>query len=331
MRKIPLELTGRLLFSGSCCLMALNVLLVCAALTVQPRHLKLLIIFIFMAVQSSALIIVRRKIVPLIKSYNLLIHSLKSQLPPDQAEQMTSAEGLLSAYTERLFKSFEQKLNQKQTSLTTLQSQINPHFLYNTLDSIRGQALEYRVPEIADMTEALSSFFRYNVSKGANMVPLREELRNIQTYFCIQQYRFENRFSLHVENPDIQALDCYLPKLTLQPLVENCIFHGLEKKTGPGLISIRIALTEKRLLLTITDNGVGISGEKLLTIQESLRRGEPTKSLSSGIALSNVSQRIKLAFGPMYGIEISSQLAVGTEVEIVLPLIDKLEDLNTAV
>jgi len=285
---------------------------------------------IFIGVQIGSLITLCFGILPHVKQLYQFLSQLTDRIessgviPDDEFSP-----DLIETYTGAVLKKYEQQLIRKQAGLSALQSQINPHFLYNTLDSIRGQALEYNIPEIADMTEALSSFFRYNVSKGSDMVPLRDEIRNIQTYFKIQQYRFENRFSLRIDNEDVRVLDYYLPKLTLQPIVENCIFHGLEKKSEHGHIVIKLTMTQTRLLITIIDDGFGISHERLIAIQEILRKGEPTQSSSSGIALSNVSERIKLAFGPIYGLFISSQAGVGTEVEITLPLINKLEEINT--
>lgn len=120
----------------------------------------------------------------------------------------------------------------KQTELTALQSQINPHFLYNTLETIRGQALIDDNEEIAKMVEALSAFFRYSISRKGNLVTLRDELANIENYMLIQRYRFNNRFSMEVliDEEDEEAFDFLIPRLIIQPVVENAIFHGLEEK-----------------------------------------------------------------------------------------------------
>lgn len=272
-------------------------------------------------------------LLPELRQYEKLVRRLKEEIFSDEHTSLSSLNisdtiQLLDMYEKIRMNQYEKNLTKKTGQLAVLQSQINPHFLYNTLDSIRGQALEYHLQEIADMTEALSSFFRYNVSNGPNIVPLRDEIRNIQAYFQIQQYRFENRFSLRIDSEDAQALDCYLPKLTLQPLVENCIFHGLEKISDHGIVTIRILLTQKRLLITVSDNGAGISAETLHSIQKGLTDGDTPRHSSSGIALFNVNERIRLAFGPMYGLTLSSQPDIGTEAEIILPRIDKLEELD---
>jgi len=234
-----------------------------------------------------------------------------------------------------LQKDYTWQLSQKQTTLNALQSQINPHFLYNTLDCIRGQALDHDMDEIASMVEALSSIFRYSISITDTLVPLRDEIHNIQTYFTIQQYRFKNRFLLCINCEDERALNFYLPKLTLQPLVENSIFHGLELMQGGGRVDINITLTEKRLLITVTDDGCGMAPDDLLALQNKLSSPpdySPDPKLKHGIALRNLNRRIKLLFGPDYGIFVSSQLNCGTEIEIVIPAIDrKPEDISGTV
>lgn len=211
----------------------------------------------------------------------------------------------------------------KQAELDALQSQINPHFLYNTLDSIRGHALTEGAEDIADMTEALSTFFRYSISNRNNMVTLNEELENAQNYFMIQQFRFNNRFRLQIfPFPQEIGEVCFLPKMTLQPILENTILHGMEQKIGPGTISIRVVGTDNRTVITISDDGTGMSEETLLRLQAKLQNDEPVplrRTKGNGIALPNANRRIKLLFGKEYGMRIMSTLGLGTDVEITLP------------
>ena len=214
-------------------------------------------------------------------------------------------------------------LLRQQAELDALQSQINPHFLYNTLDSIRGQALAEGAEDIANMTEALSTFFRYSISNRSNVVTLEEELENIRSYFMIQQFRFNNRFRLEMpEFPKDLLESCRLPKLTLQPILENTILHGMEGKIGQGVITLRVERTGNRTLITVSDDGAGMREETLLRLQAKLRDEEPVpleRKQGSGIALPNVNRRIKLLFGPEYGVRIMSTLGLGTDVEITLP------------
>ena len=158
------------------------------------------------------------------------------------------------------------KVFDKQAELTALQSQINPHFLYNTLESIRGQVLLDGNEETAKMIETLASFFRYSISRKGNFVTFRDELANIQNYMMIQRYRFNNRFSLEIliDDEDAKAYDYNIPKLIIQPIVENAIYHGLENRLEGGKVVIEVIVTEKILIITISDNGKGINKDKVL-------------------------------------------------------------------
>lgn len=214
----------------------------------------------------------------------------------------------------------------KQAEIMYLQKQINPHFLYNALDSIRGHAIVQGDTGTAAMTEALATFFRYKVNERGGLVTLEAELANVNNYYVIQQYRFNNKFTIrYVAEDDVSFSDYYLPKLTLQPIVENAIYHGLETRVGKGRILIRIEVMKERLVIHIADNGVGMTREQLDTLQEKLRRArvvEGEKNKKTGIALVNVNNRLKLLFGKQYGLYITSTVNMGTDVEVSLPVID---------
>lgn len=219
-------------------------------------------------------------------------------------------------------------ISKKQAEYLALQNQINPHFLYNTLEGIRSEALYADMDGIARMTEALATFFRYTISNMENFVTLEEELSNIENYYIIQQYRFGDRLNYNVEvDPEDEGkiMQYQLPKLILQPIIENAIHHGIEKKVGKGYIKIRVVTTPKRLLIRVSDDGLGISKEKLKELNDNLRvnalqtdHGYGDKK--GGIAILNVNNRIKLLFGDDYGIHIYSRFQVGTDVDISLPL-----------
>lgn len=236
---------------------------------------------------------------------------------------------MLVRLRESMNREYTSVLLKKQAEFAALQSQINPHFLYNTLDSIRGEALVEGNAKIAEMTEALSTFFRYGISQKGDLVSLAEELDNVSNYMIIQQYRFSDKFELKVI-ADKDNLEHYLlPKLTMQPIVENAILHGLETKLGKGTITIRITITRKRLLITVADDGIGMDSVMVESLNRKLTHEiedplETCQQKSTGIALVNVNQRIRFLFGEEYGITISSTKDVGTDVEIVLPLV--LED-----
>ena len=224
-------------------------------------------------------------------------------------------------------------LNKRQAQYLALQNQINPHFLYNTLESIRGEALIAGLSGVADMTESLAKFFRYTITKVENLVSVEEELDNCETYFGIQKYRFGDRLQLHVEyDPDEweEIMNCRIPKLTLQPILENSIIHGTELKIGEGNLWIRFRRTEKRLVITISDDGVGMDEETLERLNEKLNRGvdaitQQPEEKQGGIALANVNNRIHLIFGDEYGMHVYSMAECGTDVEISIPVVTRLE------
>ena len=214
----------------------------------------------------------------------------------------------------------------KQAELNALQTQINPHFLYNTLDSIRGLALIEGQENIAKMTKALSGLFRYSISKTEDLSTFREELKNVENYMIIQQLRFSNKFVCITDielSEETEILDCALPKLTIQPIVENAVYHGLETKLGKGTIVISAYTTEKRLVISIEDDGIGMNQENVEAINQKLMAGNiiyrDKDEKSTSIALVNVSDRIKLFFGDEYGLKVLSTPNIGTTVEIVLP------------
>lgn len=219
------------------------------------------------------------------------------------------------------------KLTNTHAEYRALQNQINPHFLYNTLEAIRSDAICVGADNIADITEALAKFFRYTISNVNSMVTLEAELNNSETYFAIQNFRFGDKISLKInlEDEDISVLEYVIPKLTLQPIIENAIIHGLEHKLGLGTIEIDIDTTEDRLLIKITDDGVGMDENVLDSIngrlhEISVEGLRPSNTQRSGIALINVNNRIKLQFGEKYGLRIYSIKDFGTSVEVTLPL-----------
>ncbi|MDO4297619.1 MAG: sensor histidine kinase [Lachnospiraceae bacterium] len=220
-------------------------------------------------------------------------------------------------------------LNKRQAQYLALQNQINPHFLYNTLESIRGEALIAGLDGVADMTEALAKFFRYTITKVENLVSVEEELDNCETYFWIQKYRFGDRLQLHIEyEPEEwdEIMNCRIPKLTLQPILENSIIHGTELKIGTGNLYIHFERTDSRLMIRISDDGVGMDEETLVKLNR--RLGKNTDSFTSreeekqgGIALANVNNRIHLIFGDEYGMHVYSVPQCGTDVEITIPIV----------
>ena len=231
-----------------------------------------------------------------------------------------------------LQKNYSAEMMKSQAEIHALQSQINPHFLYNTLETIRSQAIVQKSTGIEKMTEALATLFRYSISKPGEMASFSDELENVENYLIIQRYRFPNKFSFVKELEDPDILNYQLPILTIQPIVENAIHHGLETKLGPGTITISAFSTQSRLKITINDNGSGISEERLAEIDEALNEPPSIENLTvnsgslrkkSGIALINVNRRIQFYFGQEYGIRVYSTQGIGTTVELNLPKIQQ--------
>ena len=220
------------------------------------------------------------------------------------------------------------RMSKKQAEYLALQNQINPHFLYNALEAIRGDAICAGLDSVVDATEALSSFFRYSITGVDKLVTLEEEIENVEDYFVIQYYRFGDKMKLKIDYPEDEVIHLKIPKLTLQPFVENAIYHGLEQTKNKGVVSIKIETTPKKLLIQIGDNGRGMPEEQVEEINDYLSRvsisyvGE-NKKKKGGIAIKNVNSRIKLLFGEEYGVHIYSTINVGTDIMITLPRIQR--------
>lgn len=213
------------------------------------------------------------------------------------------------------------QVDEQQLRLIALQSQINSHFLYNTLECIRGQALLDDNKNIADMLETLSTFFRYSTSRRENVVMFQDELINTQNYMKIQQYRFGSRFSLEIEADDSAVGSCFVPKLVLQPVIENAVLHAFEDRRQ-GQITLSADIAENLFVITITDNGRGMDESTLELLRNHIQgTTDSSGEKKTGIALANVQKRIHMLFGSAYGISVYSTVGLGTDVEITLPCV----------
>ncbi|NNU84596.1 sensor histidine kinase [Geobacillus sp. BMUD] len=192
------------------------------------------------------------------------------------------------------------QLEKKEAELRVLQAQIKPHFLYNTLDSIYWMAVLKNHHEIAQMAVALSESFKLSLNQGEDMIPVSKELEHIHHYMTIQNFRYQHRFQ-YIEQVDPDVMIQKIPKLLLQPLVENAIYHGLEPKIGPGTVEVIGKMVDGWTVFVIRDNGVGIADMMLI---------------EQGFGLRNVRERLVLCYGPDSVLRISSQVNEGTTVEI---------------
>jgi two-component system sensor histidine kinase YesM len=240
------------------------------------------------------------------------------QLYLDLNVMIQSMKKLISeVYTEKIQKE-KLKSYQKEVEFKMLSSQINPHFLYNTLETIRMKAYCNGDKEIADIVKKLGKIMRRNLEASGKKVMLQSELNLIGDYLEIQSMRFEGmvKYNLNI-NEDIDVGKYEILPLLLQPIVENAFVHGLEEKKGKGEISLRIFKEDKCLMIEVDDNGVGINGEELLDIRKGLKKIDDNRK---SIGMNNVNQRIKLHYGDEYGVEIDSEVNKGTKVILCLPV-----------
>ncbi len=222
---------------------------------------------------------------------------------------------MLDKINELINENYRKQLVIKETEYKALQSQINPHFLYNTLDSINWMAKMNQQVKVSAMAEALGNMMRNIISKKDPLIKLKEELDIVKNYITIQKYRYEDRLDFELEgDPELNA--SLIPKLTIQPIVENAIQHALEEMVGTCKISVYILSKGENLTIKVRDNGSGIEKETIEQIYEG-----KVKSKGSGIGLYNINERIHLMFGQDYGVEIESEKGQGTTVTITLPFV----------
>lgn len=210
----------------------------------------------------------------------------------------------------------KEQIRLRKAEFELLQSQINPHFLYNTLDAIVWLAEAGEQKKVVNMVGSLSDFFRTSLNQGKDIITVREELQHVRSYLEIQQVRYQDILQYEIHVPE--KLDKYLiPKITIQPLVENALYHGIKNKRGSGKIVISGKKEEECFFIRIEDNGIGIREERL----EEVRNGIKCRTLTENAiyGLYNVNERIRLNFGEPYGISIESTYGEGTVVSILLP------------
>jgi len=213
--------------------------------------------------------------------------------------------------------------NLSKAELRTLQAQINPHFLYNTLDTIVWQAESGKGDEVVQLTRNLSDFFRISLSAGADWIPVTQELKHVSAYLSIQKIRYRDILDYEVEMPD-GLEEIYMLKLLLQPLVENALYHGIKNKRGGGKITVRVSRQNRILTFVVADTGKGMTPEQLQQVEEMLREETPTSQAAlepghTGFGLRNVDMRIRLYYKKQTGLIFQSG-PEGTEVSFTLPI-----------
>jgi len=212
---------------------------------------------------------------------------------------------------------YEEELLKQKAELKSLRMQINPHFLYNSLESINWMARIRGVPEIGKMVKALGDLMRASIS-GDDFITVSEEIKNIENYLIIQKFRYGEKIEVNIDiEPEIEKFK--IPKLILQPIVENAIVHGIENMVGNGIINIYGALSNDNIILTVTDNGLGINEERIKTILSAAEHSHRANK-HTNIGLRNVDRRIKIYYGEEYGVQIQSREGHGTTVTLSFPI-----------
>ena len=226
----------------------------------------------------------------------------------------SSFEHMVIQIQELMDKVKKEEVALRKTELKALQAQINPHFLYNTLDSIQWMCEEEKTEDAITMVGALAQLFRISISKGYELIPIEKEIQHAKNYLVIQSYRYKDQFTYFFDI-DEEVLPYLCNKITIQPIIENALYHGISRMVDEGEILISVHKVNDDIIIRIKDNGVGMSEEQV----ESILKKERTDS--KGIGVKNVNDRIKIYFGDDYGIVVESELDVGTIITIKIPAV----------
>ena len=242
--------------------------------------------------------------------------SAEAEGPTEIAELAGSVNDMTVHLEAMVSKIKEDESKMRNAELRLLQEQINPHFLYNTLDTIVWLIESDSADEAVDMVVSLSQFFRLVLSHGAEYISIREEEQHIRSYLKIQQARYHDILDYEIDIDPV-VYPYKILKLTLQPLVENALYHGIKYKRALGKITITGRMQERRIVLTVHDNGVGMEPEKLAHLRREIERS--CKDTEGGFGLANVNERIRMYFGDYYGMQIDSAQGEGTTVTVTIP------------
>lgn len=228
-------------------------------------------------------------------------------------------EQMIARLNAQIQESTRKQASLRKAELALLQAQINPHFLYNTMDTIIWLIEADRPQAAVEMVSNLSNFFRHSLSRGEDVIPLKEEEQHVRSYLQIQQARYKDILEYTIQiDPGLR--EARLPKLTLQPLVENALYHGIKRKRGKGCICITGREEAGDVLLQITDDGAGMTEARLEELSRAIERGE-----RPGFGLATVHERLRLLFGSPYGLTLSSREGVGTTVTVRFPRRERKE------
>jgi len=250
-------------------------------------------------------------------------NDLQALMTSDNVDEITelgmSFNIMIGKIKELLDSKIKEQENLKKAELRALQAQINPHFLYNTLDTIIWMAESKKTDQVVKIVSALSSFFRISLSKGMDWITIGEEVERIKSYLTIQKMRYRDILDFKIEVDQAVSQNTIL-KLILQPLVENALYHGIKNKRQGGTISVRARRKgENEVLLKVEDDGIGFTPEKLAQLRAELEDDSGDIKMESGFGIGNVNNRIRLYYGKQYGLSIQSEYSTGTCVTLVIP------------
>ncbi len=250
-------------------------------------------------------------------------NDLQALMTSDNVDEITelgmSFNIMIGKIKELLDSKIKEQEELKKAELRALQAQINPHFLYNTLDTIIWMAESKKTDQVVKIVTALSNFFRISLSKGMDWITIGEEVERIRSYLTIQRMRYRDILDFKIEVAEDVAENTIL-KLILQPLVENALYHGIKNKRQKGMIHVRARRKgEDEVLLEVEDDGIGFTPEKLAQLRAELDDDSGDIKLESGFGIGNVNKRIRLYYGKPYGLSIQSEYSTGTCVTLIIP------------
>jgi two-component system sensor histidine kinase YesM len=250
-------------------------------------------------------------------------NDLQALVTGDNVDEITelgmSFNIMIGKIRELLDSKIKEQENLKKAELRALQAQINPHFLYNTLDTIIWMAEAKKTDQVIEIVRALSSFFRISLSKGRDWITIGEEVERVRSYLTIQKMRYRDIMDYRIEVDEGVAGNTIL-KLILQPLVENALYHGIKNKRQGGTIIVRAEQKNAdEVLLQVEDDGIGFTPDKLAQLQAELADDSGEIKLESGFAIGNVNKRIGLYYGRQYGLSVKSEYNAGTCATLVIP------------
>ncbi|TCM99097.1 two-component system sensor histidine kinase YesM [Paenibacillus sp. BK033] len=281
--------------------------------------------FAIVAIAASVLIayITTRPIIRLTQSMKAVeIQNFEVDIREPRSDEIGTLErrfnSMLGRIKELIQTEYKATIEKRTAQVKAMQAQINPHFLHNALQAIGGIALSRNVPEINEHVRAISDLFRYTIRMKSDLVTVADELEHARNYLQIQKLRFQSMIEVRID-ADEECLGCTIPKFSLQPIVENCFFHGLEGKMDAWSITIRVEKVLDEIEISIADNGIGIEESRLADIRRQLSQPADGQENGESMGISNVNARIKLLFGDEYGLFISSEWKAGTTVKLLIP------------